>query len=82
MFLEGGSMSKKCPVCNSMLHLTQPVEINQQVVCANCGLELEVVWLYPLELARVSGPPIEENKENKSQKKKVKGLRNTFPAVD
>jgi lysine biosynthesis protein LysW len=33
--------------------MERPVEINQQVVCSNCGLELEVIWLYPLELAKV-----------------------------
>ena len=65
-------MSKKCPVCNSMLHISQPIEINQQVVCANCGLELEIVWLYPLELARVSGPAAEESGENKIKIKNKK----------
>jgi lysine biosynthesis protein LysW len=63
-----------------MLYLTQPVEINQQVVCANCGLELEVIWLYPLELARVSGPGLEGREENKAQKKKVKGLGRIYPS--
>lgn len=71
-------MSKKCPVCNSMLNLPQPVEINQQVICENCGLELEVIWLYPLELARVSGPITEESKK----KKMAKGLGSRFPAAD
>ncbi len=72
-------MSKKCPICSSMLPLKQPVEINQLVVCANCGLELEVVWLYPLELARVRGFGPEDLGEKKAQKKKTIGLRRISP---
>jgi lysine biosynthesis protein LysW len=46
-------MSKQCPVCNSDLRIERPVEINQQVICSSCGMELVVIWLYPLELAKV-----------------------------
>jgi lysine biosynthesis protein LysW len=46
-------MTSKCPTCKSPLQLETPLEINQQVICSNCGLELDVVWLYPLELAKV-----------------------------
>ena len=46
-------MSSRCPTCQTPLQMEKPIEINQQVMCSNCGLELEVVWLYPLELAKI-----------------------------
>lgn len=45
-------MSTKCPICKCTLKYALPVEINQLLICSNCGVELEVVWLYPLELVR------------------------------
>lgn len=62
-------MPRKCPVCNSSLQFTKPVEINTRVVCSNCGLELEVVWLYPLELAKVSSRDPDRGKKQKIQNK-------------
>ena len=62
--------------------MPQPLEINQQVVCSNCGLELEVIWLYPLELASVSGTYPEEDGENKRQKKVKKGHGSIFTTSD
>lgn len=59
-------MTRKCPACNSDLQLQHPVTINQQVICTNCGLELEVVWLYPLELAKVL-----EFKQDPTRKKRA-----------
>ncbi len=46
-------MTELCPVCKSRLDLENPLRINQSIICSNCGLELEVIWLYPLELAKV-----------------------------
>ncbi|MEJ2448574.1 MAG: nucleotide exchange factor GrpE [Anaerolineales bacterium] len=60
-------MSNECPACNTKLSTPQAVEINQQVVCSHCGLKLEVVWLYPLELSRVSGPDIEADREKNGE---------------
>lgn len=67
-------MSKKCPVCNSSLQMPLPVEINQLVVCSNCGVELEVVWLYPLELAKVSTPQTDQKKQKRQSEKLKKVL--------
>jgi len=46
-------MKQLCPACKNELVLDIPLKINQSVVCSTCGLELEVIWLYPLELAKV-----------------------------
>ena len=46
-------MTKSCPTCKTPLEIKSPLEINQSVICPHCGLEMEVVWLYPLELAKV-----------------------------
>jgi lysine biosynthesis protein LysW len=60
-------MSNYCPRCKAPLNIPTPVEIKQQVTCENCGMELEVVWLYPLELARVISFLPDANKEGKLQ---------------
>lgn len=57
-------MSDKCPVCKTPLAIRTPLEIKQSVVCGNCGLELEVVWLYPLELAKVSDSKTDPKRRN------------------
>jgi len=46
-------MTKKCPICNSFLEIKKPIEIYQSITCPKCGLEQVVIWLYPLELAKV-----------------------------
>jgi lysine biosynthesis protein LysW len=48
-------MSGICPACNMHLKINLPLEINQQVVCSDCGSKLEVIWLYPLELEMTEG---------------------------
>lgn len=47
-------MSPKCPGCNYALKFSQSVDIDQVVICSNCGAALEVVWLYPLTLEKIS----------------------------
>ncbi len=59
-------MIKNCPTCKSQLTLETPIEINQSVICPNCGLELEVVWLYPLELAKILNYKPDGTKKKKS----------------
>jgi lysine biosynthesis protein LysW len=61
-------MSNRCPTCHSILDLERPIEINQQVLCSNCGLELEVIWLYPLELAKVISYKPDPNRKKHLQK--------------
>jgi lysine biosynthesis protein LysW len=56
-------VSGKCPACNSYLKIHYPLEINQQVVCSDCGLKLEVIWLYPLELEMTGGSKHQLEKE-------------------
>ncbi len=45
-------MSKQatCPVCDAMIELDDNVELNELIVCPDCGSELEVVNLDPPEL--------------------------------
>ena len=46
-------MTEECPACKTHLEIKGSLEINQSIICSNCGIELEVIWLYPLELAKV-----------------------------
>lgn len=62
-------MTKPCPTCNSPLELKSPLEINQSVICSSCGLELEVIWLYPLELAKVATYNPDPTKRKKNPRK-------------
>ena len=65
-------MSAKCPNCNYSMQFSRLMEINHLVICSNCGVELEVVWLYPLTLAMNSrsNPDLdsEEHRKNKFKK--------------
>ena len=62
-------MTKICPTCGTSLDLKGPLEINQSVICSNCGLELEVIWLYPLELAKVATYNPDPTKQRKHPRK-------------
>jgi alpha-aminoadipate carrier protein LysW len=39
-----------CIGCNTEIRFRQPPKIGMLVACDECGAELEVVWLDPLEL--------------------------------
>lgn len=45
-------MSKQatCPVCDAIIELDDNVELNELIVCPDCGSELEVINLDPPEL--------------------------------
>jgi len=68
-------MTTKCPDCHSEINYRPPIQLNQLFTCSNCGLELEVIWLYPLEFAKIS--PANANPEKKRGKrgfkKKIQG---------
>ena len=40
----------KCPECGEILKNLDDVEVGEIVECANCGLELEVVYVNPVKL--------------------------------
>lgn len=50
-------MKTKCPECNGEIELEADVEVNEILVCGDCGVDLEVISLSPpvLDLA-----PMEE----------------------
>ncbi len=52
-------MMVECPECAAVLDLTSDLELGEIVVCPDCGVELEVVGLDPVELALA--PEIEED---------------------
>ena len=39
-----------CLSCGDEIRITRPHKIGELVTCAECGTELEIVWLDPLEL--------------------------------
>ena len=63
-------MTEICPVCNAILELKNPLRINQSIICSDCGLELEVIWLYPLELAKVLSYNPDRTRQTKNLKKR------------
>ena len=40
----------KCPNCNALVEVGKRPAIGQRCTCQGCGSNLEVVWLYPIEL--------------------------------
>ena len=44
-------MSATCPECEGTLALGSDVQSGEIVVCGDCGVDLEVITLAPLELA-------------------------------
>lgn len=48
-----------CPECAGKLDLPSDVEIAEIVVCPDCGVELEVMGLQPVELDLA--PEVEED---------------------
>jgi alpha-aminoadipate carrier protein LysW len=39
-----------CLSCDEDIRISRPPKIGMLVTCAECGAELEIVWLDPLEL--------------------------------
>jgi|GEM_PF-5637275 len=42
---------RNCPVCRAQIDLGTEPSIGLRVVCSACQSELEVIWLFPVELA-------------------------------
>lgn len=52
-------MMVECPECAANLDLPSDVQVGEIVVCPDCGVELEVIGLDPVQL--VLAPEIEED---------------------
>ncbi len=50
-------MSAKCPECDAEINLDPGYELNEIIVCPECGVDLEIIATTPLELALA---PMEE----------------------
>ena len=48
-----------CPYCDATVELPEDVMANELVSCADCGTELDVISLNPLELD--AAPEVEED---------------------
>ena len=48
-----------CPECDGNIELTEGLEAGEIVVCPDCGMELEVMSVDPLELE--PAPEVEED---------------------
>lgn len=51
-------IKSRCPECDAVLELDDP-EVGEIVICPDCGVELEVVSLNPVELE--VAPEVEED---------------------
>jgi lysine biosynthesis protein LysW len=40
----------ECPDCGEIIELRENTRVGSRVICVECGVELEVLSLYPLEL--------------------------------
>ncbi|MGC8839066.1 MAG: lysine biosynthesis protein LysW [Anaerolineae bacterium] len=49
----------ECPECAATIDLDDQVEVGEIVVCPDCGVELEVVSLNPVQFALA--PEVEED---------------------
>ena len=43
-----------CPDCGEVLDLLESIRVGDRVHCVECGIELEVLSLYPLDLDYVA----------------------------
>ena len=39
-----------CPDCSEVVELKESIRVGDRVACAECGIELEVLSVYPLDL--------------------------------
>ncbi len=39
-----------CPSCGEDINISSKPKMGQKVICPECGNELEIVWLDPIEL--------------------------------
>ncbi|OIP24259.1 hypothetical protein AUK11_03640 [bacterium CG2_30_37_16] len=53
----GDLMELKCPDCGETIILDKSFESGELVICENCGLEMEIIEVDPLEVR-----PLEEEK--------------------
>jgi lysine biosynthesis protein LysW len=53
----------ECPDCGEIVELSESIRVGRRVVCAECGVELEVLSLYPLEVDYVLEDDWEEDWE-------------------
>ncbi|HKZ41737.1 MAG TPA: hypothetical protein VJ044_12285 [Candidatus Hodarchaeales archaeon] len=44
------ALTELCPICDLELHFSTDIEIGELVECTDCGTELEVKNLNPLEI--------------------------------
>lgn len=49
-FNENQNDCAECPVCQHRFYISQNLILGQCILCPACEVELEVVWLNPLEL--------------------------------
>ncbi|MFH1822941.1 MAG: lysine biosynthesis protein LysW [Patescibacteria group bacterium] len=49
----------RCPACNSDVVVEDGIYEHDLVDCANCGVQLEIISLHPLQLSELS--PEDEN---------------------
>lgn len=54
----------ECPECGEFVALDDDVRVGDQVVCIECGVELEVLSLYPLVLDYVLADEWEDEWED------------------
>ena len=50
-----------CPDCGEVVELAERIQIGDRVFCGECGIELEVLSLYPFDLDYVLEEDWEED---------------------
>jgi alpha-aminoadipate/glutamate carrier protein LysW len=55
--MSGGELSGPCPICDASVALAPGVVVSEIIKCRECGSDIEVRGLSPVELAEA---PMEE----------------------
>ena len=76
-YQEKDGMPAMCPLCDKAIKLKDFLEIGQQIRCPSCGGQLDVVWLYPLEIVSSEGSaaPKAEAPQGDRRQKWGRGLK-------
>ncbi len=54
----------ECPECGEFVALDEDIQVGDRVVCVECGVELEILSLYPLALDYVLADEWEDEWED------------------
>jgi len=67
---RGDMFRALCPDCSEVVELKESVRVGDRVICVECGIELEVLSLYPLDLDYVLEDDWDDDWEEEEEEEK------------